>query len=82
MLYELTGTDRREPPLTAIARHGLPLALDDRAAYSLGEVAVMLGKSPRTLKRLHDAGKMPARRLGRSLMIPTSWVRQYAEAPS
>lgn len=57
------------------------LAPDDRVAYSLGEVAVMLGKSPRTLKRLYLAGKMPAKRLGRSLMVPGAWVARYAECP-
>jgi len=55
-----------------------PMAPDDRVAYSLGEAAVMLGKSPRTLKRLYLAGEMPARRLGRSLMIPASWLAEFA----
>lgn len=55
------------------------MAPDDRVAYSLGEAAVMLGKSPRTLKRLYLAGEMPARRLGRSLMIPASWLAKFGD---
>lgn len=58
------------------------LEADPRIAYSLTESAAMLGKSPRTLKRLHLAGKMPARRLGRDLMVPASWLAQYATWPA
>ena len=54
------------------------MAPDDRVAYSLGEAAVMLGKSPRTLKRLYLAGDMPARRLGRTLMVPAYWLAEFA----
>ena len=57
------------------------MAPDDRVAYSLGEAAVMLGKSPKTLKRLHLAGEMPAKRLGRSLMIPAAWLATFTAWP-
>jgi hypothetical protein len=49
----------------------------DRRAYSLGEVAAMLGKSTRTLKRLHEAGKVPGKPLGRDIMVPAGWVAEY-----
>lgn len=58
------------------------MAPDDRVAYSLGEAALMLGKSPRTLKRLYLAGEMPARRLGRSLMVPAPWIAEYGTCPT
>jgi excisionase family DNA binding protein len=48
----------------------------------LGEVAIMLGKSPRTLKRLYLAGEMPAKRLGRSLLIPSAWVDEFTAWPA
>jgi hypothetical protein len=65
--------------LTAIVHEA-----DTRIAYSLREAAAMLGKSPRTLKRLHlaDPDALPLRRLGRDLMVPAGWLAQYAAWPA
>ena len=64
---------------TVRARRGT--APIDRVAYPLGEAARILGVSPKTLKRVYLAEKGTARRLGRSIMLPASWVAAYGEPP-
>jgi len=53
------------------------LEMDARIAYTMAEAAALLGKSPRTLKRLYLKGKLPAKRLGRDLMVPGDWLAQF-----
>lgn len=59
-----------------------PAPVPHRVAYPLTELAAMLGKKPRTLRELHRTGKLPAKRLGRDLMVPADWVAQYGPLPS
>jgi hypothetical protein len=57
-------------------------APDDLVAYALPVAARKLGKSTRTLMRLYQAGEMPGRRLGRSLMVPAGWVDAFGAIPA
>jgi len=66
----------------AVARPRSPVAPVVRpVAYPLPEAARLLRKSPRTLRRLYDAGKMPGKWLGQSLMVPSDWVHAYGTWP-
>lgn len=65
----------------AVVRASTVLAPGDRVAYKLCEAAAMLGVSPRKLKRLYLAGDMPAKYLGRHLMVPGAWIADFGAWP-
>lgn len=46
----------------------------DRIAYSVAEVAEMIGASPDLVRGLIDRGELVARRIGRRVVIPASEV--------
>ena len=48
-----------------------------RLAYSVGEVAQMLGVCPKTVRRLIDRGLIRASRKLRHLMIPRTEVERF-----
>lgn len=58
-----------------------PIGADGRVAYTIAEAARKLGKSTRTLRKLYEAGQMPAKPLGATLMVPASWVEAFGLVP-
>jgi excisionase family DNA binding protein len=45
------------------------------------EVASILGRDERTIRRAIEAGKIPASRIGSKWAVPVAWLRQQAGEP-
>jgi excisionase family DNA binding protein len=52
--------------------------LGDRLFADVPEVASILGRDPRTIRRAAAAGEIPAERIGSKWMIKIAWLREQA----
>ena len=56
--------------------------LGDRLFADVPEVASILGRDERTVRRAAVAGGIPATKVGNKWMVRTSWLREQAGQPS
>lgn len=52
--------------------------LSGQAFCDVPQVASVLGRDERTVRRAIEAGKIPASKIGNKWAVPTSWLRQEA----
>ena len=45
------------------------------------QVAGILGRDPRTIRRALEAGRIPGKKVGAKWSVPVSWLRQQAGLP-
>ena len=45
------------------------------------QVASILGRDERTIRRAIEAGKIPGQKIGAKWAVPTSWLREQAGVP-
>lgn len=55
---------------------------DQRAAYSMREVAQKLGVAQTHIGNMVRAGEIPSKKLGRRILIPRWWVDQIGKGPA
>ena len=68
---------------TATSRLRPALSPDDpRRLIPVKEAGRIVGKSPKTLRRLWLAGVVPGRELGRGLLVNRAWIEDFIAWPA
>lgn len=56
--------------------------LADRLFADVPEIARITGRDQRTIRAAAEAGQIPATKVGKKYMIPTSWLREQMSQPA
>lgn len=63
--------------------HRITLAdSEDYDFYTAPETAAIMRADPRTVRRMIEAGLIPATRMGTEWRVPAAWVREQAGLPA
>lgn len=60
----------------------MPVTIEGKKLFTVGEVATALGVTPQTLRGYINQGRIEAQRIGRAFLIPEDSLRSFLGLPA